>query len=305
MKDKIILIGANGKKSMAALYPKIVENIKLIQRKQVRKTGEFYFKDYIDKNVLRHNKIAVDRFNLNGKVVVRWGNRIELPKDANSIIYNDNKSSKKASNKKLAREIFMENNILCPKLLTPETDNLTYPIIARPLEHSKGENFVVIENYDQFVQHYKTNHTGWYYSEFIDKDREFRVHCAHGKILAIMEKPKGEGLAWNRVLNEDPFVRVKQDEYKCKLFSIALKAMKAIELDFGGVDIMLKDNIPYVIEINTSPCIENSEYVNERYAKYFNWLLSSDTKREHWDFEKFTSGKSLAWKENQFESEEK
>lgn len=300
MKEKLIFIGNNGKGSMKVLYPKISNNVKLIQRKQFVKSGNFYIKEYLDTSLTKFKKIPINDFNLNNKIVVRWGNRIEIEKDERSIIYNDNQQARKASNKKLAREIFIKNNILCPQLLTPKSDNLKYPIIARPNEHSKGENFVVINNLKEFETHYNTNNIDWYYSEFIDKEREFRVHCGHGKILAIMEKPKGEGIAWNRVLNEDPFVRVKQEEYKYKLFAIALQAMKVIGLDFGGVDIMLKGDTPYVIEINTSPSIENSEYVNDRYSKYFNWLFSSETKREHWNFKEFTAGKSLAWKENQF-----
>lgn len=298
MKEKLIFIGNNGRKSMTVLYPKIIEGVKLVQRKTL-KNGQIRLKDY-DKTVILHNRLPEESFNFNNKVVIRWGTRIQVPTDDNSVIYNDNSSAKKASNKKIAREIFIENNLLCPKLLTPQSDNLTYPIIARPHEHTKAENFVVLTDNNSFVKHFRENSDGWYYSEFIDKDREFRFHCAHGKILAIMEKPKGEGIAWNRVLSEDPFVRIKQNEYPYEASLLALKAMKAIGLDFGGVDIMLKGEVPYVIEINTSPSIDSCKYVNDRYSSYFNWLLSSDTKREHWNFEQFKKAKSLSWKEEQF-----
>jgi glutathione synthase/RimK-type ligase-like ATP-grasp enzyme len=35
----------------------------------------------------------------------------------------------------------------------------------------------------------------------------------------------------------------------------------ALGLDFGGVDVMVKDNVAYVIEVNTAPTLNSSDYV--------------------------------------------
>jgi len=109
----------------------------------------------------------------------------------------------------LSRQTFIENNVNCPVLVTPENFDISYlPIIARPLVHSKGKNFVVLNSFSDFERHYNQNNQGWYYSNFINKEREFRVHCAHGKVLVLMEKsnPNNGNIAWNRAQNDtEPF----------------------------------------------------------------------------------------------------
>lgn len=61
-------------------------------------------------------------------------------------------------------------------------------------------------------------------------------------------------------------------------------------------------NLPraVVCELNTAPTLNSTNYVLERWVKYFNKLANSETRIEHWDFEQFEKASSLAWKENQF-----
>ena len=52
----------------------------------------------------------------------------------------------------------------------------------------------------------------------------------------------------------------------------------------------------YVLEVNTSPTLNSSDFVSEQYAKYFDWLNRSDKRRDHWDFTEFKASESFAWK---------
>ena len=119
-----------------------------------------------------------------------------------------------------------------------------------------------------------------------------------------MQKPAGEGLAWNRARVGEPFIRLKQDEYIYSVCYEALRATNALGLDFAGVDVVYKENEEgvgeaYVLEANTSPTLNSSEYVSNQYAKYFDWLGRSNRRREHWNFEVFQKAKSMAWKQDQ------
>lgn len=300
MNNKIILVGKFGKPSMKTVYSVMKNNdVDLIIK---RKRTDHKFNIYKDNTSNRRNPLHIQELSA-AKVVIRYGNRIVAPFTEGTIVYNKSKSIGFASDKGLSRVLFREKNVRCPKLFDYDSymeSNITYPVIARPRQHCKGQNFVVLNTPEQFIEHYSMNHMyGWYYSEFIDKEKEYRVHCGHGKVLAIMEKPKGEGIAWNRAINHDPFIRLKQADYMHDICLQALNAVNALELDFGGVDIIYKDGIAYVLEVNTAPTINSSAYVSEQYAKYFDWLTRSNVRREHWEYTKFKKPQSFAWKQEQ------
>lgn len=300
-KKKIIMVGRDGRPSMLKVYGQMNSG-ELIVRRRIRRTGKEWLRQYKDNDVEHRNRLPIGDLNLEDAIVVRWGNRIEAPTNKGSIVYNKIDAIENATDKKKARQMFLDNKVSAPKLYTPTSPDVTFPIIARPLVHSKGKNFVVINNMREFKAHFKD---GWYYSQYIDKDREFRVHVAHGKILAIMEKPRVEGqMAWNKAINHQAFNRVAQADYPYSVCWQALKAVDVLGLDFGGVDVIAKqegDKLKgYVLEVNTSPTLNSTEFVSEQYAKYFGWLFASETRRKPWDWKEFKNPSSFAWKQNQF-----
>jgi glutathione synthase/RimK-type ligase-like ATP-grasp enzyme len=251
---------------------------------------------------------------LEDTVVVRWGTRMVLPVNKGTVVYNRADGLMNATDKKLSRQLFIEKGVNCPELVTPDTfQNHYLPIIARPFRHSKGKNFVILRTEQDFLWHYNAHSDNWYYSNFINKDAEFRIHCAHGKVLAVMEKPRpnNDNIAWNRAQNDvDPFRYVgwnEVDDRNLKAVLIeALKAVKAVGLDFGGVDVMLDNETAYVLEVNTAPTLNSSPYVAERWGMYFDWLFRSDERREHFgpDILERQYGKSMIWKNFQLRDEE-
>lgn len=296
-------MGKNGKASVRRILPQMQSLCEVIARRILKVGARFGILTPIENEGFNFKKIP--NVSLADKKVIRWGNRIEVAANKATIVYNKAEAIANASNKKLAREIFAKEKVRCPKLINLENiQENDYPIIARPSQHAKGENFVILNTIDEFKNHFDINSPqGWYYSEFIDKQREFRVHCAHGKILAIMEKPKGEGIAWNLAVENQAFTRLLQEEYIFSVCIQALKAIKALGLDFGGVDVLYKEvegkTKAYILEVNTSPAVDSSEYVSLQYAKYFDWLNRTEKRRDHWDFSKFEAASSFAWKQAQ------
>lgn len=294
-----ILLGKDGRPSMRGVFGNMKDkNARLVVRRRLPRRE--WYRVYTDNNPDRRVKHQIPGF-IYSNVIIRWGSRIEID-TAGKIVYNNCKALERATDKKLSRQIFIEKGVSCPKLVG--RDNTQFPVIARPSRHAKGKNFVVLRNREEFVRHFDANErNGWYYSEFIDKTDEFRVHCAHGKVLELMRKPRGEGFAWNRAQVGEPFVRVERRDYGDKLNVCveALKAAAALGLDFSGVDVIVKDGKAYVIECNTSPTLNSSPHVTTRYAKYFDWLARSNEKRPHWEFLNFKKGESLVWKNFQLD----
>lgn len=299
--NKIILVGVHGRPSLKSTYSLMkTENSVLYVRRRINKTGKEWFRKYSNRNASVFVKQKINVPNFNNSIIIRWGNAIQI-NNSGSIIYNEARAITLASNKKRSREVFIENEISTPKLVTPYSSDISFPIIARPSYHAKGKNFIVLNNANEFVNHYnRFESQGWYYSEFVDKVREFRIHCAHGKILNYLEKPnpKNGSIAWNRARNGgEAFENVRWSDYNMACGLEAIKATKALGLDFAGIDVMLdSEGRAYVLEANTSPTLNSSEYSMTRYSMYFDWLFRSNTKREHWDVSNFKKPESLAWK---------
>lgn len=300
-----ILAGKDGRPSMKGTYSQMkVDSSLVVRRKLPKKT---YLRVYKNNTTKGYNVQPLNSIDFRNSKVVRWGNRIEIDTNG-SIVYNQSKNINNATNKKVAREIMQRAGVNVPKIVTPENiTNADLPVICRPHFHAKGKNFITLNSISEFKNHYSP--TRYYYSAFIDKVKEFRVHCAHSKILNFLEKPnpKNGNIAWNRAQNGEAFENVKWNDYNFNCGIEAIKAVKALELDFGGVDVLLDRNgKAWILEINTSPTLASSEYSMSRYAMYFDWLFRAADRRPHWDFSQFKKAESLAWKNFQLtETQEK
>lgn len=169
------------------------------------------------------------------------------------------------------------------------------PLIKRPMHHSRGIDFEVIPA-DTFI--YQSNH---YYSEIYPKQREVRVHVAHGKVLLMHEKSlSSDHIQANHFITGEEWRVIPWSEYELDVCKIACNAVKAVGASFGAVDVMIdrrqrSNNQVCVCEINSAPSFENSEYTVLRYARYFDWLIRNPD-AEWWPYETYTKAKSYAWK---------
>lgn len=313
---KVILTGKHGRPSTKLAWSFLTTDtsnpITLVQRRQfTKRDGKFveYYRAFGDTSQYDESQLYQLRFksfNFDNSVIIRWGTRENITAN-NSIIYNKAGAIANATDKLVSRQLFAEKGVSAPRLLNQIDDYNGGIIIARPFVHSKGHNFIVLNNKEELENHWRT---GWYYSEFVDKVREFRVHVGHSKALVLMEKhnPNNGNIAWNRAINDsEPFTRVKQadadEQNLLPVLQEAIKAVNALGLDMGGVDVLLdKSGTAYVLEVNTAPTLNSSPKVAEMWAKYWEWLLRVPNKRDHWDFLQFRKASSLFWKQNQLES---
>lgn len=132
------------------------------------------------------------------------------------------------------------------------------------------------------------------YTEAVNKGREYRVHCGFiGNafvVIDITRKIRRPDLAdedrpfiWNHD-NGFIFVRdgVSGDTIPNSLTATARKALTALQLDFGAVDIVVprRGSRParlmptFALEVNTAPGMEGTTV--ERYAEFFRAMLAGD-----------------------------
>lgn len=139
-------------------------------------------------------------------------------------------------------------------------------VLARKLlESHSGNGVVVVKEVSQLPNGFPL------YVKYFKKKHEFRVHVFNGQVIDFVEKRKRSGLSDTEF---NKYVRSYNNGWVfCRdgitlpeiVKSEAIKAVQALGLDFGAVDIgMSERGRVAVFEINTSPAIEGttiSKYV--------------------------------------------
>jgi RimK-like ATP-grasp domain len=158
--------------------------------------------------------------------------------------------------------------------------DLKPPIFGRKFHHTRGTDIFVYGVRPLL----KGDHLSDYYTQLVSKANEFRVWVFRDKTLASYEKtldyPAKNGRrgrnkeVWNWA-NGYAYHFVQPNDAEPRMKKLAVRAVDALGLDFGAVDIMLdKDDHYYVLEVNTAPGVEGrrqglTSLVNciERWAK--------------------------------------
>lgn len=199
---------------------------------------------------------------------------------ADDSLFRINKPSmiNNASNKSVSRRMLRDAGIKVP-ITFFYGESVEFPCIARPSHHHGGNHFHIINNMSNLSALAERNDLhDWYFALIFVKTHEYRVHCAHGKVLIIQEKPLVDGeIRGNQAVNHESWRILKWSEFHPGICIESLRAVEALGLDYGAVDIMYnaENNTFAICEVNTSPSI-NTEYTSGKYGKYFDWLIRND-----------------------------
>lgn len=124
------------------------------------------------------------------------------------------------------------------------------------------------------------------YTRYTKKDKEYRIHVFRGKVIDICEKRQRKGGSATESLirthaNGWIFCR---DGVNCpdSVQQMAIKAVAALGLDFGGLDVITRDEKAWVLEVNTAPGLEGTTL--ERYAKAIKeyWQGGTNAYSQRW-----------------------
>jgi glutathione synthase/RimK-type ligase-like ATP-grasp enzyme len=191
-------------------------------------------------------------------IVLNWGNSNPMFSTQNWI--NKPEAVSNATNKLKAFKVFKPNNISIPEFTTDKVVAQAWlvsknKVVARhKLCGTNGEGIEIVKPGESLpnVQ---------LYVKYQKKDKEFRVHVFNKKVIDITEKRRRSGFEGDRnayvrnLANGWVFCRGDVnpiDEVKTE----AIKAVSALGLDFGAVDVIQYSGKAYILEVNTAPGLE-------------------------------------------------
>jgi glutathione synthase/RimK-type ligase-like ATP-grasp enzyme len=99
------------------------------------------------------------------------------------------------------------------------------------------------------------------YVQYIPKSQEFRVHVMFNKVIFVQEKRKRNGVEANKQIrtHDNGWVFCVKDVVLPEgAAEICTRAVDALGLDFGAVDVVFRQGRAYVLEVNTAPGLEGT-----------------------------------------------
>ena len=153
---------------------------------------------------------------------------IVAPKTFEGVGYNDDKFLKKAG------------------------DVLGFPMVVKEAYGSFGQQVYLANNFDELTQIVaKIRHKDFLIQEFVSTSagRDIRVNVVGDKVICGMLRQNNNDFRSNITNGGNACATQLTDEQK----QVALSAVKALGLDFAGVDVMFGANGPIVCEVNSNP----------------------------------------------------
>ncbi len=197
--------------------------------------------------------------------VIRWGNGHGLGYVPKKVI-NKQKAVNKAVNKLDAIKLFNQHGVRTAKFATH------VPCVGRSSFHTQGQDFWLCWQPDHMIT--ATMEGAEYFIEYIPIKQEYRVHVMDGKVSFLQRKYEKDRIS-SAFMGVQGFRNnwhksIYKGEPAQEIIDTAINSVGVLGLDFGGVDILInmKDNLPYVAEVNTGPALPTPE-VRKFYVDYF------------------------------------
>lgn len=214
-------------------------------------------------------------------LVVNWGNShrpVTWNIDSTTFL-NYPLNVLQAVNKLTTLEQLREFNVPTPEWTTNYDRALSWhfngeTVVERHnLTGSKGDGIEIVTGIDDMESTQLSQAP--LYTKLIQRAREYRVHVFDGQVIDLQQKKRREGNDSDGTIknldNGWVFVRDDITPPPRSIFDVSIRAVQALGLDFGGVDVLVKDGQCYVLEINTAMGLEGAtinSYTNaiKRYA---------------------------------------
>lgn len=135
-------------------------------------------------------------------------------------------------------------------------DPKPFPWLGRNVHHEKGKDILVINKLSEAFKAAKAGKE--FFSILIPSQTEYRVWAFQGKAFAVTEKIKtGENKQFGNFDRGYTFENRNDLLRSRALCEVGEKAVKALQMDFGAVDILSgKDGKYYALEVNSMPEID-------------------------------------------------
>ncbi len=213
----------------------------------------------------------------NDKIIINWGSSlpIESWNNGRRTLLNKPYAVSLACDKlKTFKTLLPHVGINIPKFWTPANfqeaqqllDDGTTPILlARSLlsGHS-GTGITVLRRGERIPENAKI------VVEYTKKKAEYRAHVVDGEVILLIQKRKRSGVEQTPdqalIRSHDNgwvFACNDVDNPPEMLKPMCIKAVAALGLDFGAVDVIVgQDNSVFILEVNTAPGLEGETTIN-------------------------------------------
>lgn len=137
-------------------------------------------------------------------------------------------------------------------------EEFDYPLLIKPVDGARGQGVMKFESGEEFKKFLKEDPHVLFFPNLIQKwipnDGDYRIVVLGDQVVAAVKKSRIEGNVTANMSQGNEAIPVQIDK---ELEEIAVKAAKAVGIEFAGVDI-IEDKITgkrYVLEVNLSPQI--------------------------------------------------
>ena len=187
-------------------------------------------------------------------------------------VFNSSECIKNCDNKALTYKILADNKLSMPKtyifplLFYPNAQNnlfyiekieseLKYPFVAKKWFGSEGQQVFLINNRQEFVNLLDKEKQELLFQEFFAEcfGSDIRINVINNEIVASMHRFSKNDFRSNLSNGGNAEKYEPTDKEK----ELALKASKALNCDFCGVDILQTKNGPVICEVNSNAHLNN------------------------------------------------
>lgn len=203
------------------------------------------------------------------RVLIRWGNGHGVGQIPQKVL-NSKTALRKAIDKFESMRIFTREELSIPTL------SEEVPCIGRTATHTQGQGLWFCWRPEQ-IREVKEEGAD-YFIKYIPTHQEYRVHVINNKVEFFQRK-------YGRVRRTSAFGGVQgftddwhkqvipPEEAPEAVLEHALKAVRTLGLDFGGVDIVEDmEGKAYILEVNTGPALPTPE-TREPYVKFIKKVI--------------------------------
>tara|TARA_B100001996_G_scaffold39582_1_gene28938 strand:- start:709 stop:1629 length:921 start_codon:yes stop_codon:yes gene_type:complete len=223
--------------------------------------------------------------------IVTYLNILRVFKNQGVNVINTAENIEKTVDKSLTSIILKNNNILTPKTWIIRGKNKAiklaqellknYILIYKPLFGSQGDNIRKISKVSD-IKNINNSSNIYYLQEFISikPNHDYRV---------LIIKNKNKQFSYSMARYGNSFVNNFSKGGKCvpipfdkEIINTAFKSAEALDMPFCGVDLIKKDNLVYVIEVNSIPAWKGiqsttNDTVSDKIVEIF--IKSKDIKK--------------------------
>jgi glutathione synthase/RimK-type ligase-like ATP-grasp enzyme len=182
-----------------------------------------------------------------GDVIIRWGanyGRYNYP--AGVMILNPKLILSKAAQGR----ILMEHEIPIPTIFNTraEWQQAGRPLVVCKPWHGQGGTGMRLTTAPIFGGKFVIQ-------QYLEKQKEYRAMMVHDILAFFMEKhcPDNGNFRWNEHQGAVWTGVPENNRLRAKIKILGASALNALGYDFGAIDIILYNNILYVLEVNSRP----------------------------------------------------